>query len=169
MSMRIGQGWDIHRLVPARPLRLGGVTIPSERGLLGHSDGDVVLHAVTDAILGAIGAGDIGTHFPDSDPQYRGVDSAILLERVITLAHARGYTVANIDITIIAEQPRLAGHMPAMRERVAALTTQDAERVNLKAKTAEGLDAIGRGEAIAAMAVVLLNVGHSRAGGDPGG
>lgn len=154
--MRIGQGWDIHRLVPDRLLRLGGVTIPYERGLLGHSDGDVVLHAVTDAILGAIGAGDIGTHFPDSDPQYRGVDSAILLERVVTLAGARGYTVSNIDVTIIAEQPRLAGHMPAMRERVAALTTQDAERVNLKAKTAEGLDAIGRGEAIGAMAVVLL-------------
>lgn len=154
--MRIGQGWDIHRLVPDRPLRLGGVTVPYERGLLGHSDGDVVLHAVTDAILGALAAGDIGTHFPDTDPQYKGIDSAILLERVTALVGTRGYTIANIDVTIIAEKPRLAAHMPVMRERVAALTTGDVARVNLKAKTAEGLDAIGRGEAIAATAVVLL-------------
>lgn len=158
MTMRIGQGWDIHRLVPDRPLRLGGVTVPYERGLLGHSDGDVVLHAVCDALLGAIGAGDIGTYFPDNDPQYRGVDSALLLERVVALARTRGYAIVNIDVTIIAEQPRLASHMPAMHERVAALTTRDASRVSLKAKTGEGLDAVGRGEAIAAMAVVLLEV-----------
>jgi 2-C-methyl-D-erythritol 2,4-cyclodiphosphate synthase len=154
--MRVGQGWDIHRLVPDRVLRLGGVMIPYERGLLGHSDGDVVLHAISDALLGAIGAGDIGSHFPDTDPQYRGADSALLLERVTALAYARGYTVGNIDVTIIAEQPRLASHMPAMRERIAALTTRDVARVNLKAKTGEGLDAVGRGEAIAAMAIVLL-------------
>ena len=159
--MRIGQGWDIHRLVPDRALRLGGVDVPFERGLLGHSDGDVVLHAITDAVLGAVGAGDIGSHFPDTDPQYRGADSAVLLERVIELVRARGYTVVNIDVTIIAEQPRLARHMPAMRERVAALTTRDAARVNLKAKTGEGLDAVGRGEAIAAMAVVLLEAAPS--------
>lgn len=154
--MRIGQGWDIHRLVPDRPLRLGGVTVPYERGLLGHSDGDVVLHAITDALLGALGAGDIGTHFPDQDPQYRGADSAIFLERAVALARDRGYAIANIDVTIIAERPRLASHMPAMRARVASLSTGDAERVSVKAKTGEGLDAVGRGEAIAALAVVLL-------------
>lgn len=154
--MRVGQGWDIHRLVTGRPLLLGGVTVPYERGLLGHSDGDVVLHAISDAVLGAIGAGDIGTHFPDSDPRYRGADSAILLEQVVSLARTRGYAIGNIDVTIIAEKPRLASHMPAMRDRVAALTTGDVERINLKAKTAEGLDAIGRGEAIAASAIVLM-------------
>lgn len=158
-AIRVGHGWDVHRLVAERPLRLGGLTVPFDRGLLGHSDGDVVLHAITDAVLGALGAGDIGTHFPDTDPQYRGVDSAVLLERVVTLAHTRGYVIGNIDVTIVAEQPRLAPHMPAMRERVAALTTRDATRVNLKAKTAEGLDAVGRGEAIAATAVVLLEAG----------
>jgi 2-C-methyl-D-erythritol 2,4-cyclodiphosphate synthase len=132
------------------------VTVPYERGLLGYSDGDVVLHAISDAVLGAIGAGDIGTHFPDNDPRYRGADSAVLLEQVVALARERGYTIVNLDVTIIAEQPRLASHMPAMRDRVAALTTREAARVNLKAKTGEGLDAVGRGEAIAAMAIVLL-------------
>lgn len=154
--MRVGQGWDIHRLVTGRPLLLGGVTVPYERGLLGHSDGDVVLHAISDAVLGAIGAGDIGTHFPDNDPRYRGADSAVLLEQVVALARERGYAIVNIDVTIIAEQPRLASQMPAMRDRIAALTTHDVARVNLKAKTGEGLDAVGRGEAISAMAIVLL-------------
>jgi 2-C-methyl-D-erythritol 2,4-cyclodiphosphate synthase len=155
--MRIGQGWDIHRLVSGRPLRLGGITLPYERGLLGHSDGDVVLHAISDAVLGAIGAGDIGTHFPDSDAKYRGADSGVLLTQVVEMAQARGYTIVNIDVTIIAEQPRLAPHMPALRQRVAELTTRDEARVNVKAKTAEGLDAVGRGEAIAATAIVLMH------------
>jgi 2-C-methyl-D-erythritol 2,4-cyclodiphosphate synthase len=156
MTVRVGQGWDIHRLVAGRPLRLGGITVPFARGLLGHSDGDVVLHAVSDALLGAVGAGDIGTHFPDSDPQYRGVDSAVLLQRVVELAAARGYAIGNIDVTIVAQEPRLGSHLPAMRDRVAALTTRDVARVNLKVKSGEGLDAVGRGEAIAAMAVALL-------------
>lgn len=155
-TVRVGQGWDIHRLVAGRPLRLGGITVPYERGLLGHSDGDVILHAVSDALLGAIGAGDIGAHFPDSDPQYRGIDSALLLARVVEVVTARGYAIGNIDITVVAQEPRLANHLAAMRERVATLTTRDVTRVNLKAKSGEGLDAVGRGEAIAAMAVALV-------------
>ena len=154
--MRIGQGWDIHRLVDGRPLRLCGITIPFERGLLGHSDGDAVLHAVTDALLGALAAGDIGQHFPDTDPRYGGIDSAVLLNHVVAVARTQGESVGNVDVTILAEQPKLAPHLGVMRARLAELLGIAAERVSLKAKTMEGLGSIGAGEAIAALAVVLL-------------
>ncbi len=154
--IRIGQGWDIHRLVEGRPLRLGGIVVPFERGLLGHSDGDVVLHALTDALLGAIAAGDLGTHFPDSDPRWKGADSATFLTAVLSMVSARGYTIGNLDVTILAERPKLAPHLPSMRRQLEVLTDVAAERISLKAKTMEGLDAIGRGEAIAALAAVLV-------------
>lgn len=154
--MRIGQGWDVHRLVAGRRLRLCGIDVPSERGLLGHSDGDVVLHAVTDALLGALAAGDIGQHFPDTDPRYRGIDSALLLAEVVKLASARMYQVGNVDVTILAEQPKLAPHVPAMQRRLASLLGVAAEQVGLKAKSMEGLGAIGAGDAIGALAVATL-------------
>ena len=153
---RVGQGFDIHRLVEGRPLMLGGIEIPSPRGLLGHSDGDAVLHALCDAILGALGAGDIGEHFPDSDPRYHGIASAELVQHVVLWLHRQGWRVGNLDVTITAQQPRLAPYRTAMRERVATLLGIATEQVNIKAKTNEGLDAIGRGEAIAASAVVLI-------------
>jgi 2-C-methyl-D-erythritol 2,4-cyclodiphosphate synthase len=137
-------------------LRLAGVEIPFDRGLLGHSDGDVVLHALADALLGALAEGDIGTHFPDHDASLSGIDSARLIESVVDLVLARGYSVANADLTILAERPRLAPHAEAMRARLGSLLRVGPDRVGLKAKTAEGLGAIGRGEAIAALAVVLL-------------
>ena len=152
--MRVGQGWDIHRLVPGRPLRLGGIEVPFERGLLGHSDGDVVLHAVTDALLGAIAAGDIGQHFPDSDPRYRGADSAVLLGAATQLAVKGGYRIGNLDVTILAEQPRLAPHAPAIQRRLAELLDVPVAQISIKAKTMEGLGAIGAGEAIAALAII---------------
>lgn len=153
---RVGQGWDVHRLVPGRSLRLAGVEVPHDCGLLGHSDGDVVLHAVADAILGAVAAGDIGSHFPDTDPRYRGIDSSHLLDAVVTLVAERGYAVGNADVTILAERPKLAPHAGAMQQRLAALLRVPAEQVSVKAKTMEGLGAIGAGEAIGALAVVLL-------------
>ena len=153
---RVGQGWDIHRLVEGRPLRLGGVEVPFGRGLLGHSDGDVVMHALCDALLGAAAAGDIGTHFPDTDPRYRGADSADLLARVVQLLAERGFTVGNVDVTVLAERPRLAPHIGPMRARLAEILRTDIERVSIKAKTMEGLDAVGRGEAIAAAAVANI-------------
>lgn len=156
MRVRIGHGFDIHRLVEGRALRLGGVAVPFTHGLLGHSDGDAVLHAVCDALLGALGAGDIGSHFPDTDPRYRDADSAALLARVTALVRERGYALGNLDVTVLAERPRLAPHTGAMRERLAALLAADPDRISVKAKTAEGLDAVGRAEAIAATAVVLL-------------
>ena len=156
MNWKVGQGFDIHRLVAGRPLMLGGIEIPFARGLLGHSDGDAVLHAVCDAILGAIGAGDIGTHFPDSDEKYRGAASATFVSEVVRLMRERGFRVGNVDVTVFAEQPRLAPHLAAMRESVAGSLEIDTESVNIKAKTMEGLGAIGRGEAIAAACVVLL-------------
>jgi 2-C-methyl-D-erythritol 2,4-cyclodiphosphate synthase len=155
-ALRIGQGFDLHRLVAGRPLRLAGITIPFDRGLLGHSDGDVVLHAVCDAVLGALGAGDIGRHFPDTDPRYRGIDSSRLLERVAALMREQGRQLGNLDVTILAEAPRLAPHVDAMRARLAALLGAATDQISVKAKTMEGLGAIGNGEAIAAMAVVLL-------------
>jgi 2-C-methyl-D-erythritol 2,4-cyclodiphosphate synthase len=154
--MRIGIGYDIHRLVPDRPLRLGGVEIPSPRGLLGHSDGDALLHALCDALLGAAGLGDIGDHFPDTDPATRGIDSARLLAIVLERVRAAGFAVHNVDTNIIAQQPRLGPHKEAIRRRLAELLALDPARVSVKAKTNEGLDAVGRGEAIAAQAVVLL-------------
>jgi 2-C-methyl-D-erythritol 2,4-cyclodiphosphate synthase len=154
--MRIGHGFDVHRLVPGRPLVLGGVTIPWSLGLLGHSDADVLLHAICDAILGALGLGDIGKHFPDSDPVYRGIDSMRLLEHVVALATARGYAVANLDTTVVAQQPKLAPHIPAMVARIAAGCRVDRGRINVKATTTEQLGYTGRGEGIAAHAVVLM-------------
>jgi 2-C-methyl-D-erythritol 2,4-cyclodiphosphate synthase len=156
VRFRVGQGWDVHRLVVGRPLRLGGVTVPWERGLLGHSDGDVVVHALCDALLGAIGSGDIGTHFPDTDPAYGAIDSTVLLQRVVALVGESGYRVGNVDVTILAEQPRLGPILPAIRERLAALLNIDADHLGLKAKTTEGLGAIGQGDAIAATAVALV-------------
>lgn len=156
MRLRVGQGYDIHRLVEGRPLLLAGVAIPHERGLLGHSDGDAVLHATCDALLGALGRGDIGTHFPDDDPRFRGAVSAALVGEVMRIVRGDGWSVGNADLTIHAERPKLAPHMAAMRASLAALLGVEVSAVNLKAKTNEGLDAIGRGEAIAATAVVLL-------------
>ena len=155
--VRIGQGWDIHRLVPGRPLRLGGVELPYERGLLGHSDGDVVLHAIGDALLGAMAEGDLGQHFPDTDERYRGIDSAVLLGEIVKRAARSGWQIGNVDVTVLAEQPRLAPHAGAIRQRIAELLVIAADRVGLKAKTMEGLGVIGTGDAIAALAVAVID------------
>lgn len=154
--IRIGQGFDVHQLVEGRPLIIGGVRIPHPLGLLGHSDADVLLHAVTDAVLGALGEGDIGKHFPDTDPAYKDADSAALLQDVWKLAKEKGYALGNVDATIIAQAPKMAPYIPAMRDRVAVLLEADADRVNIKATTTERLGFTGRGEGIAAMAVVCL-------------
>jgi len=154
--MRIGHGYDVHRLVADRKLIMGGVDIPWELGLLGHSDADVLLHAIADAILGAIGEGDIGKHFPDSDPAYKGADSLKLLSHVMRLAEARGYRLGNLDATIIAQQPKMAPHIPNMRQNIAAVLNADMGQVNVKATTEEGLGFSGRGEGISAHAVVLM-------------
>lgn len=153
---RIGQGFDVHQLVENRPLIIGGITIPYERGLLGHSDADVLLHTVADAILGAIGAGDIGKHFPDTDPAFKDADSAKLLEHVWKLVIQQGYTLGNIDCTIIAQLPKMAPYIDAMRTRIAELLEATIEQVNVKATTTEKLGFAGRKEGIAAQAVVLL-------------
>jgi 2-C-methyl-D-erythritol 2,4-cyclodiphosphate synthase len=154
--MRIGQGFDVHQLVPERDLILGGVKVPYELGLLGHSDADVLVHAIMDALLGAIGAGDIGVHFPDHDPAYAGADSLRLLKQVLRLVTEAGYKIGNIDATIIAQRPKLAGFIPDMRQKIALVIGTDAKVVNIKATTTEKLGFTGRGEGIAAMAVVLL-------------
>jgi 2-C-methyl-D-erythritol 2,4-cyclodiphosphate synthase len=154
--IRIGQGFDVHQLVEGRPLIIGGVRIPHPLGLLGHSDADVLLHAITDAVLGALGEGDIGKHFPDTDPAYKDADSAVLLRDVWKLAKEKGYALGNVDATIIAQAPKMAPHIPAMRERVAILLEADVDQVNIKATTTERLGFTGRGEGIAAMAVVCL-------------
>lgn len=154
--MRIGFGYDSHRLVEGRRLILGGVEIPSERGLLGHSDADVLLHALCDAILGAIGEGDIGLHFPDSDPAYRGIASGELLVRVRELAAQKGYLVNNADSTVVLERPRLREHIPAMVANIAALLAVGPDRVNVKASTNEGMGFTGRSEGVAAFAVVTM-------------
>ena len=153
---RIGQGYDVHRLVPGRPLMLGGLTIPHEVGLLGHSDADVLLHALCDALLGAIGAGDLGRHFPDTDPAYKGIASSELLRQVLQLVARRGYRVGNIDATIVAQRPRLAGYIPQMVAQLAACCAIMPEQVNIKATTTETLGFEGRQEGISAQAVVLL-------------
>ena len=155
--MRIGQGFDVHRLVSGRALVLGGVTIPYELGLLGHSDADVLIHAVMDALLGAIGAGDIGQHFPDTDPAYQGIQSTELLKHVMGLIHDSGFTIANLDATIIAQRPKLAGFIPAMRQILADIMEIQPSQLNIKATTTEGLGFTGRGEGMAAQAVVLLH------------
>ena len=154
--MRIGHGYDVHRLVEDRKLIMGGVEIAWEKGLLGHSDADVLLHAISDAILGAIGEGDIGKHFPDTDPAYKGADSLKLLEYVGQLAAKRGYRLGNLDATIIAQRPKMAPHIPAMRENIARVLNAQVEQVNVKATTEEGLGFSGSGEGIAAHAVALM-------------
>lgn len=156
INFRIGEGWDIHALVPGRRLVLGGVEVPHALGLLGHSDADVLLHAITDALLGAAALGDIGTHFPDSDAQFRGADSAVLLAEALRRVRAAGWEVGNIDSTIVAQAPRLAAHIPAMRTRIADALGLETGQINIKAKTAERLGPVGQGLAIEARAVALL-------------
>ncbi|QDI91526.1 2-C-methyl-D-erythritol 2,4-cyclodiphosphate synthase [Salicibibacter halophilus] len=154
--MRIGQGYDVHAFAKDRALIIGGVSIPYEYGLKGHSDADVLLHAIADACLGAIGEGDIGRHFPDTDPVHAGADSAHLLEEVYALAEKKGYTLGNLDATVIAEKPKMAPYILPMRERIAALFRADLTQVNVKATTSERLGFTGREEGMAAMAVILL-------------
>ena len=154
--MRIGHGYDVHRLVDGRKLIIGGIDIPWEKGLLGHSDADVLLHAIADAILGAVGAGDIGRHFPDSDPTYKGANSLKLLAHVVELAAGEGYRLGNLDATIIAQKPKMAPHIQSMRENIATVLHADVRKVNVKATTEEGLGFSGAGEGIAAHAVVLM-------------
>ncbi len=153
---RIGHGYDVHRLAEGRPLILGGVTVPWEKGLLGHSDADVLTHAVMDALLGAAAEGDIGGLFPDTDPRYAGADSVQLLEQVIGRLHAKGYAVVNIDATVLAQAPKLKPYIAAMRERLAAACGVPVSDVNVKATTEEGLGFTGNGEGIAAHAVCLI-------------
>ena len=154
--MRIGHGYDVHRLVEGRNLILGGVKIDYEKGLLGHSDADVLLHAVSDALLGAAGLGDIGRHFPDTDPKYKGADSLKLLEAVGQKIAAAGYRVGNIDVTMIAQRPKLKDHIPQMERNIAAALEMDAGRINVKATTEEKLGFTGSGEGMACHAVCLL-------------
>jgi 2-C-methyl-D-erythritol 2,4-cyclodiphosphate synthase len=156
VTMRIGHGYDVHRLVTGRRLVLGGVEIPHETGLLGHSDADVLLHAICDAILGAIGAGDIGRHFPDTDPAYKGASSIRLLRQVMGLAEENGYKIGNIDATIVAQKPKLAPFIVQMKGNIAAALGTDPDRINVKATTTEELGFAGRKEGIAAYAVALL-------------
>lgn len=156
MQMRIGEGWDVHALVPGRKLVLGGVEIPFERGLLGHSDADALLHAITDALFGAAGQGDIGRHFPDTDERFRGADSMALLVEAARRIGQFGWQIANVDSTIIAQAPKLAPHIPAMRARIAQALGLEETQVNVKAKTAEKLGPVGQGQGIEARAVVLL-------------
>jgi 2-C-methyl-D-erythritol 2,4-cyclodiphosphate synthase len=154
--MRIGEGWDTHALVTGRPLVLGGVTIPHTHGLLGHSDADALLHAITDALFGGAALGDIGRHFPDTDPQFKGADSHTLLAEAARRVRATGYEIVNVDSTIVAQAPKMAPHIPAMRERIAQALGIEADRVNVKAKTAEKMGPVGEGKAIEARAVCLL-------------
>lgn len=154
--MRIGNGYDVHRLVAGRKLILGGVDIPHTLGLLGHSDADVLLHALSDAILGAIGEGDIGRHFPDTDPAFKGADSIKLLQHVMALADSKGFRIGNVDTTIVAQRPKLAPFIQQMRANIARALGAEEERVNVKATTTEELGFAGRGEGIAAYAVALL-------------
>jgi 2-C-methyl-D-erythritol 2,4-cyclodiphosphate synthase len=156
LAMRIGEGWDVHALVPGRRLKLGGVEIPHTHGLLGHSDADVLLHAITDALLGAAGLGDIGRHFPDTDPRFKGADSLLLLRHAMGLVRAQGWRVMNLDSTVVAQAPRLSSHMPAIVQRVADGLGLAPDQVNVKAKTAERLGPVGQGHSIEARAVVLL-------------
>jgi len=154
--MRIGQGFDVHALVPGRPLVIGGVTIPYEKGLEGHSDADVLLHAICDALLGAAGLGDIGRHFPDTDPRYRGADSVVLLQEAARRVRAGGWSIANLDSTVVAQAPKLAPHIDRMRTRIAGALELAVGQVNVKAKTAEKLGPVGLGQSIEARAAVLL-------------
>jgi 2-C-methyl-D-erythritol 4-phosphate cytidylyltransferase/2-C-methyl-D-erythritol 2,4-cyclodiphosphate synthase len=155
-DVRVGHGYDLHRLVPDRPLVLAGLRIPFEKGLAGHSDADAVCHAVTDALLGASGLGDIGRHFPDTDPAWKDADSLVLLTRVVELVTAAGYSVGNVDVTVLAERPKLAPHADAMRASLARVLGVDMSSVSVKSKTNEGVDAVGAGDAIAVHAVALV-------------
>jgi 2-C-methyl-D-erythritol 2,4-cyclodiphosphate synthase len=154
--LRIGEGWDTHALVPGRKLVIGGVDIPFERGLLGHSDADVLAHAITDALYGAAGLGDIGRHFPDTDERFKGANSMLLLAETVRRVREAGWDVANIDSTVVAQQPKLAPHIAAMRQRLAQALQIGEDQVNVKAKTAEKLGPVGQGLSIEARAVVLL-------------
>jgi 2-C-methyl-D-erythritol 2,4-cyclodiphosphate synthase len=156
MNLRIGQGWDIHRLGPGRALVLGGVNIPSPLGEIGHSDGDVLLHAIVDALLGAVAAGDIGRHFPPSDPQWKDAHSRQFIERAVQILAEAGWRIVNVDSTVILEQPKLALYIDAMRASIAAMLGLPVDAVSVKAKTHEGVDASGRSEAIEAQAVILV-------------
>ena len=155
-TFRVGIGYDVHRLGEGRPLFLGGVRVPHPQGLLGHSDGDVLLHAVMDALLGAASLGDMGTHFPSTDPQYKDISSLLLLQRVQAMVEGKGWKVGNVDATIVAERPRLAPYLGAMRQALAGALGLPEERVSIMAKSTNGLGALGRGEGIAAYAVALL-------------
>ncbi|GAF14822.1 2-C-methyl-D-erythritol 2,4-cyclodiphosphate synthase [Bacillus sp. JCM 19045] len=154
--IRIGQGYDVHQLVEGRPLILGGIEIPHDKGLLGHSDADVLLHTITDAALGAIGAGDLGKHFPDTDEAFKDADSKELLRQVWTLVKDAGYTLGNVDCTVMAQKPKLAPYIDQMRERIADILESDIENVGVKATTTEKLGFVGREEGMAAQAVILL-------------
>ncbi len=156
MNIRVGEGWDVHALVEGRKLILGGVEIPYEKGLLGHSDADALLHAITDALFGAAGLGDIGRHFPDTDPKFKGADSGVLLAEAAARVRAAGWQIGNVDSTIVAQAPKMAPHIPGMRECIAALLGLAADAVNVKAKTAEKMGPVGEGRSIEARAVVLL-------------
>lgn len=155
-ALRVGEGWDTHALVTGRPLILGGVTIPHSHGLLGHSDADALLHAITDALLGAAGLGDIGRHFPDTDVQFKGADSVVLLQEAARRVGAAGWGIVNLDTTIVAQAPKMAPHIAAMRERIAQALGLAPELVNVKAKTAEKMGPVGEGRAIETRAVCLL-------------
>ena len=155
-DFRIGEGWDVHALVPGRKLILGGVEITHPLGLLGHSDADVLLHAITDALLGAAALGDIGTHFPDTDARFRGADSIVLLAEAASRVQAQGWKIGNIDCTVVAQAPKLAPHMDAMRAVIARALSLAVTQINVKAKTAEKLGPVGQGQSIEARAVVLL-------------
>jgi 2-C-methyl-D-erythritol 2,4-cyclodiphosphate synthase len=156
MKIRVGEGWDIHALVEGRKLILGGIEVPFHLGLLGHSDADVLLHAITDALLGAAAMGDIGTHFPDTDATFKGADSAVLLTEAARRVREKGYEIGNVDSTVIAQAPKLMPHMPAMRASIAKALGVDVDQVNVKAKTAEKMGPVGLGQAMEARAVVLL-------------
>lgn len=158
-EMRVGTGFDVHRLVAGRPCVLGGIQLPHPAGPMGHSDGDAVLHAITDAVLGAAGVDDLGTLFPDKDPQWKGADSARLLALALAKVFEKGFVVVNVDVVIATEGPRIAPHRPAMRERIAELLAIDPERVNVKGKTLEGLGALANGAGVAVQAVCLLSRG----------
>ncbi|TVX95668.1 2-C-methyl-D-erythritol 2,4-cyclodiphosphate synthase [Cohnella terricola] len=154
--IRVGQGFDVHQLVEGRPCIIGGVTIPYEKGLLGHSDADVLLHTISDAILGALALGDIGRHFPDTDPEFKDADSVVLLQRVWAMAKEHGYKLGNVDATIIAQAPKMAPYIPAMVSVIARVLESEESQVNVKATTSERLGFTGRGEGIASQAAVLL-------------
>ena len=156
MVVRIGYGYDVHRLIEGRPLVLGGVEIPFAKGLDGHSDADVLLHAVCDALLGSLALGDIGVNFPDNDSHYKDISSLELLGRVVVMVQEKGFRIGNIDVTLVAEQPKIASHMVQMQENIAQTAALEKDRISIKATTTEGLGFVGKGEGIAAHAVVLV-------------